>query len=458
MARIKLTSVQKVGLSFGVLAIAMIGLFQNCSPGFSVDPSLGGVVQLASTTVPVLGVSNANFKSCRSGTADLYMCLEASSDVKGVLRTADVATCTAVTTTTPTDLDVAMCLSKLGFPIFNYREPLQTDIDTCAVKVGTSKIAACLLKNAILPVGVTQAAIENCVGLVGLPMVEKCLRKNSFLAKIPFISQSDVLLCTKVTDQGTNGAVLLACLTNRELLPASVVQSDIDLCITNAPGAIAKCLRSGKKVSRVLMQNNINSCVAAVGSAKAAACLDANGYLYDSLLPAATLQTSVDSCVTAAGAPATAKCLRSRGVLEKPLMQAQIASCIAAVGADKAVACLTANGLVDSVTGMATNSIAGTQILQADVDACVVAAGTGGVAKCLVTVKKVLSASGLQGNFEFCARLNDATGIAACLDGSGMLPTTTANGPATQANFDTCVAAAGLAGVETCMRTRGFIP
>jgi hypothetical protein len=378
--------------------------------------------------------------------------------VKGILRPSDVATCTAVTTTTPTDLDVAMCLTKVGFPVLNYREPLQADIDSCAVKVGTGKIAACLQKNAILPASVTQTVIENCVGLVGLNMVEKCLRKNAHIAKVPFVSNTDISLCTKVTEQGTNGAVLLACLSNREVLPATVVQSDIDLCITNAPGAIAKCLRSGKKVSRVLMQNNINSCVSAVGTTKAAACLESNGYLYNDLLPAATLQTTFDSCVTAVGAASVAKCLRARSALEKPLMQAQIAACIAAVGSDKTVACLAANGLVDSVTGLASNSVPGTQILQSDIDACILAVGTTGVAKCLVNVKKTLSQTALQANFAFCARLNDSTGIASCLDGSGMLPTTTANGPATQANFDTCVAAAGLAGVETCMRTRGFIP
>lgn len=459
MSRIELTVVQKAGIGFGILALAMVALFQNCSSGFSVDPNaVSSLGQLSSGSAKVAGVSIASFKTCRTNGAELYPCLEASSELKGVLNPVDVATCTAVATTVPTDLDVAMCLTKAGFPVFNYREPLQTDIETCAGKVGTAKIAVCLSKNAILPASVTQIIIENCIAAVGIGSTEKCLRKNAHLAKIPFVSNSDIALCSKVTGQGTNGSAIFACLTNREVLSATVVQADIDLCLTNAPTAMAKCLRTAKKVSRVIMQNNINACVAAVGTSKIAACLEGNGYLYDSLLPAPTLQATIDTCVTAVGATSIAKCLRKQKVLESSVMQAQIASCIAAVGSDRVVACLTTNGLVDAVTGLAVNSVSGKPLLQADVDACVVSAGIAGVARCLTVVKQVLNPAAGQDQFAFAARLNDSTGIAACLDASGMLPVTAANGPATQANFDTCVAAAGLAGLETCMRTRGFIP
>lgn len=450
----------KLGMITILGFVALVALFQNCSGGgFIIDPNALNQTSLASVAPKTVGTTLASFKSCRMGTADFYTCLEANSDIKGVLKASDVSNCTAVVgASTPTDLDIAMCLTKVGFPIFNYREPLQHDIETCSTNVGVGKIAACLSKNAILPATVNQAVIDSCIAAVGIANVEKCLRKNAHLPKVPFVSNADIALCSKVSGQMT-GLSIFTCLSNRELLPATVVQADIDTCLLNAPTTIAKCLRTAKKVARVIMQNNINGCVSAVGETKIGACLDSNGYLYEALLPAATLQTTIDACVTAVGPTAVAKCLRTRKVLETSVMQAQIASCIAAVGSDKVVACLTANGLVDAVTGLASNSLPGFPLLQADVDACVIAAGPTGVARCLTVVKKVLNPASGQDQFSFCARVNDPTGIAACLDGSGMLPLTPLTGlPTTQANFDTCVAAVGVAGLETCMRNRGFIP
>jgi hypothetical protein len=437
---------------FAGLAIAgMIGLFQNCGSGFAVDPAAISASQLSSAGVAkVAGTSTADFRTCRTVTAPLYDCLEAKSEIKGVLKTADVTRCTTGTTP-PSDLDVSMCLTKAGFPIFNYREPLQWDIESCASRVGTAKISTCLEKNGIRPATVTQAVIETCINTVGMLNVEKCLRKNGHLAKVSFVSNSDAALCGKVSDQGTNSLVIRTCLLDREVIPTTVLQMDIDTCMTSAPTAIGRCLRSGRKVPRVIMQANINGCINAVGPTRVAACLESNGYLYDSLLPAATLQTAIDDCVSVVGTANVARCLRARNILEKPVLQAHIAACNLAAGQDKIVACLGANGMLDAA-GLASNSVAGKPVLQADIDTCVANVGIGSVASCMVGPRAALQANSYQAHYAACHRFNDPAGIAACLNGSGMLPA-----GVTQANFDTCLNTAGLAGLETCMRTRGFI-
>ncbi|MBN8539008.1 MAG: hypothetical protein J0L82_01375 [Deltaproteobacteria bacterium] len=446
-----LSRTQKSVLFAGFAIAGMIGLFQNCGSGFAVDPAAISASQLSSTGVTkVVGTSNADFKTCRTMTTPLFDCLESRSEAKGLLKAADVTRCTTGATP-PSDLDVSICLTKAGFPIFNYREPLQWDIEGCASRVGTPKIATCLEKNAIRPASVTQAVIETCINAVGMLNVEKCLRKNGHLAKISFVSNSDAALCGKVTEQGTNSLVIRTCLLDREVIPATVLQADIDTCMTNAPTAIGRCLRSGRKVPRVIMQANINGCINAVGPTRIATCLEGNGYLYDSLLPAATLQTVIDDCVTVVGTANVARCLRARNVLERPILQAHIAACNLAAGQDKIVTCLAANGMLDA-SGLATNSVAEKPFLQADIDTCVTNVGIGSVATCMVGPRAALQANSYQAHFAACHRFNDPTGVAACLNGSGMLPAT-----ATQANFDTCLAAAGLAGLETCMRTRGFI-
>ncbi len=452
MVKRRLSRNQKSILIAGFATIALIGLFQNCGSGFAVSPEILSANQLASSgsATKAVGVSTADFKTCRTAATPLYDCLEAKSAVKGTLKAADVTRCTTGTTA-PSDLDAAMCLTKAGFPIFNYREPLQWDIESCASKVGTGKIAACLEKNGIRPATVTQTVIDTCINAVGMLNVEKCLRKNSHLAKVAFVSNSDAALCGKVTDQGTNSLVVRTCLIDREVIPATVLQADVDTCMTNAPTAIARCLRSGRKVPRVIMQANINGCINAVGPTRIAACLETNGYLYDSLLPAATLQTVIDDCVSVVGAANVARCLRARNVLERPILQAHIAACNLAAGQDKVVSCLAANGMLDA-NGLASNSVTGKPLLQTDIDTCVTNVGIGSVATCLVGPRAALQANSYQGHFAACHRFNDPTGVAACLNGSGMLPT-----GVTQANFDTCIAAAGLAGIETCMRTRGFI-
>jgi hypothetical protein len=139
-------------------------------------------------------------------------------------------------------------------------------------------------------------------------------------------------------------------------------------------------------------------------------------------------------------------------VLDKNLMQGQIAACSAAAGADKVAGCLTANGLLDATTGLAGNSLVTKPVLQASIDTCATNVGAANIARCLVVTALVLSPNPVQDQFNTCNRFADPTGIAACLTASGMLPATT-----TQANVDTCLTAAGLAGIETCMRTRGFI-
>lgn len=447
----KLSRTQKSVLIAGFGILTMLGLFQNCGSGFAIAPEVLNGSQFSSTsTTKVAGVSSVDLKTCRTVTAPLYDCLEAKSEVKGILKSDDVTRC-STGTPAPADLDVSMCLTKAGFPIFNYREPLQWDIETCASKVGTAKIATCLDKNAIRPASVTQAVIETCINAVGMLNVEKCLRKNGHLAKVAYTSNSDVALCGKVTGQTTNSMALRTCLLDREVLPTTVVQADIDTCMTSAPTAIARCLRASRKIPRVIMQANINGCINAVGPTRIAACLEANGYLYDTLLPAATLQTTIDNCVATVGTANVARCLRVNGALSRQVMQAHIAACNLAAGPDKIVACLGANGMLDA-TGLAVNSVAGRPLVQADVDACITSVGIGSVASCLVGARAALQANSYQGHFAACHRFNDPTGIAACLNGSGMLPT-----GVTQANFDTCLAAAGLAGLETCMRTRGFI-
>lgn len=446
----RLSRSQKLAVAFSISGLAMVGLFQNCGSGFAVDPNFGSTTQLSSEMPLKVGVSAQDYRICLSGTEPIYNCLEAKSAVKGQLKAEDVTRCTGGTPA-PAQLDSAMCLTRAGFPIFNYREPIQWDLNRCATAVGTSRIALCLEKNGILPKDLTQAKIEECIGAVGLDSLEKCLRKNAFLAKNPFPTNSDAALCAKVTEQGTNGIVIRDCLLNREVIPTTVTQANIDTCMTAAPTAIARCLRSNRIVPRVIMQANINVCVNAVGPNRVAACLEANGYLYDSLLPATTLQTTIDQCNEAVGSGNIARCLRNRNVLERSIMQAHINSCAALVGNDRIYNCLAANGLVD-VAGTATNSVAGQTLSQLDIDTCVTNVGVGSVARCLVGARGKLVANPYQPTFAACHRFNDPAGVAACLDGSGMLPT-----GLTQANIDTCLTAAGLAGLENCLRTRGFI-
>jgi hypothetical protein len=442
---------QKVAVAFSIAGLAMIGLFQNCGSGFAVDPNFGGTTQLSSEmTALKVGVSAQDYRICLSGTEPIYDCLEAKSAVKGQLKAEDVTRCTSGTPT-PSQLDSAMCLTRTGFPIFNYREPLQWDLSRCATSFGTNRIAVCLERNGILPKDLSQAKIEECIGAVGLDNLEKCLRKNAFLAKNPFPTNADAALCGKVTEQGTNSIVIRDCLLNREVIPATVTQESLDTCMTAAPTMIARCLRTNRIVPRIIMQANINVCVNAVGPNRVAACLEANGYLYDSLLPATTLQTTIDQCNETVGPNNIARCLRTRNILERSIMQGHITSCAALVGNDRIYNCLAANGLVD-VNGTAANSIAGQVLAQSDIDACVTNVGVGSVARCLVGARGKLVANPHQPTFAACHRFHDPAGVAACLDGSGMLPT-----GLTQANIDTCLSTAGLAGLETCLRTSGFI-
>lgn len=447
----RLSRSQKLTLFFSIAGAALIGLFQNCGSGFAVDPGLAGFSELASET-PTLkaGVTASDYRICLSGTDPIYDCLEAKSELKGVLKSEDVTRCTSGTPA-PAQLDSAMCLTKAGFPIFNYREPLQWDLDNCASRVGTNRIASCLEKNGILPANLTQAKIEECIGAVGLANAEKCLRKNAFLSLYPFPSNGDATLCAKVTEQGTNGIVIRNCLLNREVITTAVTQANIDTCMINAPTAIARCLRSNRLVPRVIMQANINVCVNAVGPTRVAACLEANGYLYDSLLPAATFQATIDQCNESVGSANIARCLRGRNVIERSIMQAHINHCAALVGNDRIYSCLAANGMVD-VNGTASNSVAGQTLAQTDIDTCITNVGLGSVARCLVTARQKLVANPYQPTFAACHRFNDSAGVAACLDGSGMLPA-----GLTQDNINTCLTAAGLGGLETCLRTRGFI-
>lgn len=432
--------------SFAVLAL----LFQNCGEAFTVDATqLNSAISAAGTapeTKP--GVSYDDFKSCRTNSeATLATCLNEKSAVKGFLSTAAFDTCLAAGSG---DLDLAACLTQAGFIIANYREPMQRDFENCASAVGTGKITNCLSKNGILPLGVDQAGIEDCIGKVGLGTVEICLRKKALLKRFGTVANPDIALCKKVYGNPISDINLLNCLIGKELAPAALTEANIAQCQMAAPTATAKCLRTNRFVPRLLAQGQINRCISAVGVGSVAACLDANGFLYDKLLPVDTLQTQINTCNTNAGPSGIAKCLRTNGFLEKKIMQGSISACALTAGTPNTVTCLTANGLLTN--GAALNSPMGTMITQADIDDCVAKGNLTTVAKCLVT-KNLLIAKPTQDNFELCHRLATPTGIATCLDGSGMLPT-----GVTQANFDTCLAAAGLAGLETCMKNRGFIP
>lgn len=441
--------------AFGVLILG--GLYQNCGGTFAVDPKLLSTQSASITgtagTSDLAGLSNAGFKSCRSNTSqNLFNCLEAGSAKKGVLTRVMVDTCT-VATPPPSDFDAALCLTRAGFAIFGYREPLQSDIETCAAKVGTTKLAACLNKNGVLPATITQPVIDSCLSTVGLVSLEKCLRKNNHLVKKYFLSNADVSTCQKVLDSAALPSAVMTCLGNMEVLPATVLAMDLELCLSNAPTAVAKCLRANRKVSRVIMQANITTCANAAGVSGIARCLDGNGYLYDSLLPAEALQSTIDTCVLAAGVDGVARCLRGRGVLERSMLQAQIASCITVVGQAGALNCLRANGLLDQA-GFPTNGLPGKAITQADIDACAASAGAGGIAGCLAGARAILDPNPKQDVFNLCHRLADASGMANCMNASGMLP-----GGVTQAGIDICLAQpAGLAGVETCLRNRGALP
>lgn len=437
-------------LSFTLLTV----LFQNCGQSFTVDPAAFSTSSQSSITpgtpaVPAKpGVSYAEFKECRAtAEATLATCLDSKSPVKGALSATTFNTCYTASTA---ELDLGACLTKNGFTIAGYREPIQKDFENCAAAVGTQKIQACLDKNGVLTLGIDQAGIESCIGAVGIGGVEVCLRNRNLLKRLGTVSNYDIAVCKKVYGDPISDINLRSCLTNKELIPATLTDANLAQCQMAAPTATAKCLRTNRFVPRFFGQAQISRCIGAVGVAASANCLDANGYLYDKLLPVATLQTQIDTCNTNVGPANIAKCLRTNNFLEKLVMQGPITACGQVAGPANVVTCLTANGLLTN--GVALNSPAGTIITQADIDDCVAKGSPATVSTCLVT-KKLLNAKPVQDNHELCHRLAGPTGIAACLDSSGMLPV-----GVTQANFDTCLAAAGLAGLETCMATRGFIP
>lgn len=437
-------------LPIGLLLVSVS--FQNCGQSFETLKENEVTNFASSTLTPVptakVGASAEDFRTCRALQTSLYDCLELRSAAKGVLKQSDVTRCTLGT---PTDLDVAMCLTKSSFPIFGYREPHQWDIDTCASRVGQNNIATCLDRNGILPPTVTSVVINNCISSVGLASVEKCLRRNLHIKSVIAISNADAILCGKVTEQPQNGLVMRTCLLDRQVIPDTLAQVDFDTCLTNAPTTLARCLRTNTLVPRIIMQANINLCLDAVGPTRVAACLEANGYLYDNLLPATTLQTAINTCVTNAGATGISRCLRTNNVLSRPVMQAHIAACNAAAGQANILTCLTANGLVNA-TGTAPNSRPNAVLTQADIDTCVTNVGLTNVSRCLSGAAQKLVMQPNQTHFTACHRFVGPMGIANCLNGSGILPATL-----TQNNINTCIAAVGITNVVNCLNGRGFL-
>lgn len=426
--------------------------FQNCGQSFETihDDEITSFASstLTPTSAAKVGVSAADFTACRAAQASLYDCLELRSTVKGVLKQGDVTRCTLGS---PSELDVAMCLTKSNFPIYGYREPLQWDIDVCAIRAGQNNIAACLDKNGILPTAVTSVEINSCITSAGLANVEKCLRRNLHLKSIIAISNADAILCGKVTEQPQNGVVMRTCLLDRQLIPDTLAQADFDTCLTNAPTTVARCLRTNTLVPRIIMQANINLCIEAVGPTRIAACLESNGYLYDNLLPATTLQTAINTCITNVGATAISRCLRTNNILSRPVMQAHIAACNAAAGQANILTCLTANGLVNA-TGTAPNSRPNAVLTQTDIDTCVTNVGLANVSRCLSGAAQKLVMQPNQTHFTACHRFVGPMAIANCLNGSGILPATL-----TQNNINTCITAVGITNIVTCLTGRGFL-
>ncbi len=442
---------------FGFMGLlVLIMAFQNCSEGFRYSSGVKASESSSANNPPPTsstpaGASNANFKACYAATPTdgnaISACLN-STPTNGMTYTAaTISTC--LLAGNATDLNLAICMSTQGQFIQEYRQPKQSDINSCANVVGNSAIAGCLGKRGI-KAGVTQTAVDQCLVSDGLTGVEKCLRRAGALLKRPALFQSDANLCEKL--EGTLGLAL--CLQNSDLLPATVTQAVIDGCITAVTSArVVRCLRVNFHISNVVMQAHFNECLNAVGQAAIATCFDNNGLLPVVIAAIATFQTEIDNCVTVVGAVAIAKCMRNKSFISSKIMQPHIASCFDAAGLN-AFTCLNANFAV--IPPLLTD---------VELKACFAANlnTPANAARCLAT-KRIISSAPSQDHINACARfagnVADATGtrpgqvgIATCLDRSGALPA-----PLLQANINTCITNVGLAAVSNCLHAQGVVP
>ena len=105
----------------------------------------------------------------------------------------------------------------------------QADIAECNRIYGTGGLAKCLSDNALLPQGLTQAAIDTCAAAVAVTSgatMTKCLRKNGYLSKA--LVQGDVNQCLKYVDATRTGN----CLNANVASFAPLLQTDVDDCVT----------------------------------------------------------------------------------------------------------------------------------------------------------------------------------------------------------------------------------
>lgn len=455
------SSRSKRRIAAAIIALtATAGLFQNCSEGFkaaiysegsssSGDNGPDNVIPINLPAFP--GVSMPNFKTCYTASADpalLASCLNQQPGTMGIVYTA-AAISSCQTNGNTTELFLAICLSSNGQVIQDHRDAKQFDIEQCVTAGGQNGVSNCLAARGLRG-RVQQEFVDTCVASAGLTGVERCLRSKGYLNRRPAIMQTDVNLCTKVA--GAAGVAL--CLQNADLVQATVTQANIDACVTNlGAGFVAKCLRNQYRVPRVLMQAQFNDCNSTAGPAAIATCLDNNGLLPNTFASVAAGQTEIDTCVATAGVAGVAKCLRGKNLVAPKIMQPHIQACFNAVGANNTFTCLSSNFAVPAA------------LTDAALKTCFSQNGgtAAGAAPCLAAAR-ILPSAPSQEHINICAGMAgldaDATGnfpgqigIAACLNGSGLLAA-----PLVQANINTCITNVGQANVATCLHNNNIVP
>ena len=386
----------------------------------------------------------ACFNAAPTDANAISTCLNAAPNSANVYTPAQITTCFTAGNTTAVSL--GFCLSKNGQVVQDYRAPKQTDLDACVAagatdisfclakhgvrsgvrneaiaactnSAGASGVELCLHKNAILPtaanafqgdadlcnltgggttamalclfnanlvpVTVTQAAVDTCVTAATEAGVIKCLRGKDFLQKA--VMQTDVDRCNNAAGE----TKIANCLANQGLLPIDTTvaanitafQTDIDNCVATAGlGGVSKCLRRGNFLPNTIMQQHINSCFTAAGQANAFTCLSNNF----PVLPANFTAANLSACLVANGNSSAnvAKCMAGKGALNTAPNEENLTECNFFAGQD-ADTTATLPGQVGIAACLNANGMLPTGVTQAQIDTCITNAGLAGAYSCL---------------------------------------------------------------------------
>ncbi len=327
--------------------------------------------------------------------------------------------------------DVAHCLTTKGYPIHQYRQPKQLDLDNCLNSVGSSKILPCLTKKGIKPQTLTQEQVDNCLKTGTQNQLEKCLRQQGGIPNLIILSQQEFHICAKLNSVEQTAS----CLDNSGLLPANTTQTQINECVSSAgENAVVKCFRNKGIMSRVLMEAHVNRCVEETGEPNLLTCLNDNGLFLSGID-----KSVANDCLLSGSAASLLKCLRTKTQLALVPTQEEIQLCNDTAGGENIANCLSSNGLL--VVSMKNG-----------ITPCLDSVGPTSMAKCL-RQKGYLSKALIQPDIKTCAMYYGNSKITDCLDKNGLKPT-----DLTQIQIDNCInGMGGLDGVANCLKTQRII-